>query len=312
MKNYFTKFYALLAATAALGASSSADADHAFQLGLGYRQDTINWEIDNKDLNLPVLAEDNIRFRDLDIVFLGARLKGGLGCVYYRVDAEYGWIFNGREREKGTWLVDPRTVTDLGDGFSNVQNTTFSASVHNHVKKRNTFDFDFGVGIPFNMCSNEIQLTPMIGYSYNTQRLRVKDHEKLGQNFTAPQQTLLGIGDFQTGGHSNYRMAWWGPWLGFDMAYATCDCGTYYSEMEFHFARARRKRNSDQGLPTDNQQRSKAAYIFTWKVGASYAVNNCWIVDASLKYVDGYSDRNCSDKVNWRSGQVRVDAGYRF
>lgn len=312
MKRYFSKFYALLAATAALNAPTQADADHAFQMGLGYRQDTITWDIDNNDGTLPFLADDDLAFRDLDIVFLGARLKGGLGCMYYRADVEYGWIFNGRQREKGTWLVAPQTVTNLGDGFGNTQNTTYDASVHNKIKKRNTFDFNVGVGIPFNMCCNEVQLTPMIGFSYNTQRLRVDAHRKLGQNFTVPEQAIVGIDPFEVGGHSNYRFSFWGPWIGFDAAYATCDCGTYYSEMEFHFARARRQRNSDDGIAYDHYQKTRSAFIFSWKVGASFAVCDCWLVDASLKYVDGYSERSSTDHLNWRSGQVRIDAGYRF
>ena len=312
MKHYFSKFYALLAATAALSATFSADADHAFQMGLGYRQDTITWDVDGKDSTLPYLAEDNLSFRDLDTIFLGGRLKGGLGCLYYRVDAEYGWIVNGREREKGLWYVAPQTMTNLGDNLKNVQRTIYAATVRNHIKKRNTFDFDLSIGVPFNLCANEIQLTPMIGYSYNTQRVRVKDHTKLGENFTEEQQETIGMTEFSLGGHSNYRMSWWGPQLGFDMAYATCDCGTYYSEMEFHFARARRQRNSDEGIVYDNYQKTRSAYIFTWKVGASIALCDCWLVDASLKYVDGFSERSSTDKLNWRSGQVRVDAGYRF
>ena len=78
MKRHLSKFSALIAAAAALGTSGSADADHVFQAGLGYRQDTITWDVDRNGLPLPALSDDNLRFYDLDIMFIGGRAKGGL------------------------------------------------------------------------------------------------------------------------------------------------------------------------------------------------------------------------------------------
>ncbi len=312
MKRHLSKFSALIAAAAALGTSGSADADHVFQAGLGYRQDTITWDVDRNGLPLPALSDDNLRFYDLDIMFIGGRAKGGLGCLYYRADMEYGWIFNGRQKEKAIWTTAETQTTFPNSSFGNTEKTVFEAAVHNHCKRRYTFDFDFGLGIPFQLYCSELQYTPMIGYSYNTQSLRVKDDEKLGQNFTDVQQGEIGLGSFSTGGHSSYRTSWWGPWIGFDMAYATSECGIYYSEMEFHFARARRQRNSSEGIPLDSYQRTKQAYIFAWKVGAAYAINDCWLIDGSLKYVDGFSTKSSSDQLSWRSGQLRVDVGYRY
>lgn len=313
MNRYFSKFYALLAATAALS-SSSAEADNVIQFGAGYRQDTITWNVESNDIEVPYLSEDNLRFYDLDIFFLGARAKGNLGCSYYRADVEYGWIFNGRQREKAEWIT-AQDETVIDETHSNIQRTTIESRVHNHCKKRYTLDFNVGVGYPLHFCCNEFQFTPMVGFAYNTQRLRVKDDYKVGENLTSGtqgQQTQVGLGTFSPGGHSSYRVSWWGPWIGFDAAYATCDCGTYYSELEFHFARVRRERDSHEGINLDHYQRTKTGYIFSWKVGAAFALCDCWVLDASLKYVDGWSTRSCTDEVNWRSGQVRVDLGYRF
>ncbi len=312
MNRYFSKFYALLAVTAALSSSSSAEADHSLQFGAGYRQDTITWDVDHSEYDVPYLSDDDLRFYDLDIFFLGARAKGNLGCSYYRADLEYGWVFNGREREKAVWTTAQTETPIPNTTFSNIERTTIESRVHNHCKKRYTLDFNVGIGYPFNFCCNEFSLTPMIGYSYNTQRLRVKDDQKIGENLTTAQQAAVQLEPFHPGGHSSYRVSWWGPWIGFDAAYATCDCGTYYSELEFHFARVRRERDSHQGVDNDHYQRTKTGYIFAWKVGAAFALCDCWILDASLKYTDGWSTNSCTDSVNWRSGQIRLDAGYRF
>src|ERR1700733_4565821 len=97
MKKMFSGLATLLA-TASFALVSEVAADTSVSFGIGYRTDDIS--ISNKTgcIDHPE-SKSSLRFKDLEIFTLNARLKSTCDCVYYRIDGQYGWILDGDVRE---------------------------------------------------------------------------------------------------------------------------------------------------------------------------------------------------------------------
>src|SRR5262245_23501234 len=67
-------------------------------VGGGYRQDSFEWELAGPNHELPVLSR--LSWDDLRIFELTAQLKK-ISCqnVYFRMKGDYGWIFEGKNRD---------------------------------------------------------------------------------------------------------------------------------------------------------------------------------------------------------------------
>lgn len=310
MKNLFTKLSTLLAATA-MAYTGLANADTAsVQVGAGYRQDYVNWKIQTPDIVVPD-AVSHLKFRDMDIVTTGVKIKANLGCsIFFRTSFDYGWVEDGRLREDDAFLT--AATSTVFDGGVATSASYLESVVHNRMRHSHVWDFDIGVGYPIQCWCDDFQIAPMVGFSYDRQFLRVHDHAHIYDGFTTAQEALLGI--VPTGeSNSKYTFSAWGPWLGLDAVYASQDCWSLYGEFELHFARLRRERDSNTGFEFfDDYERTNSGWGAVFKVGGNYVLCENWFVDASFEWSQYWSYRRCHDHFEWDSGIVRLDLGYIF
>jgi hypothetical protein len=308
MKTIIAKLSTLFA-TSALAIVGYADADTtSVQFGVGYRQDDINWKIKTPDAVTPI-AKSELKFRDLEIFFLGAKLKANIGCsLFVRSSFDYGWILDGRVRESDRFYSDVSSTTFADGGVSEAA-AFDQVTVHNHTRRNssNVWDFDIALGYPIQCWCDEFQIAPMIGFNYDRQN--IKAHE--GTVLSDSDLDIPGV-EAVAGSTASYRASWWGPWIGFDVAYVSCECWTLYGEFEFHFTRTRRERSSHSGFEYfDDYEHTKYGYGYKFKVGGNYIICDDWFVDASVAYTR-YQSHTHRDDFDWRSGNIRIDLGYIF
>lgn len=301
MKKLLRAFYAL-ALTTTIAHVGNVEADTSVQFGIGYRSDDIHAK---GATGFEDLTFSKLNFRDLEIFTIQGKVKGVCGdCVYYRVDGQYGWVLDGTVRESDQFIV----------GFpSDTQTTVVQAVTHNDIKRNYVADFNIGVGYPLENCWCPcLQFIPTIGFAYDTQRLRIKNHNTIAD---ALSSTDAGDIPLTPGGdsHSKYRATWWGPYVGFDLAFCHQDCWNLYGEFEYHFGtRCRRERNSDIGFEFfDSYERTKSAQGYSLKIGSTYAFCCNWYADANFTYKRFWGD-NHDDRLTWRSIGIELDLGYVF
>lgn len=309
MKNILSALSTLVV-TATLAMSGSVEADTSFQIGVGYRSDDIHW-----NTKLPCTERPNtfskLQFKDLEIVTIEARLKGGCGdCLYYRADFEYGWILDGNVHERDQFAIPPTGVVVDGTPITVVNTTT-----HNDVKGKYVADFSLALGYPWEQCwCSGLQIVPVIGFAYDTQRIRGNNHETVIEEISEVDPALPGELDLVGNGgrHAKFRTTWWGPFIGVDFAFCHRDCWNLYGEIAYHFTRARRERNSNTGLEDfDRHERSRHGYGWNIKLGSIYYFRCNWFIDGHLTYKRFYSDEH-RDHLLWRSVGVGVALGYTF
>ncbi len=304
MKNILGRLSTLLLTTT-LAFVGEVKADTTVQFGIGYRSDDVDWKIDFPVNELPE-SQSKLWFKDIEIFTVQGRIKSSCDCVYYRIDGEYGWVLDGDVRESDFFSFPVSAVLTPSTLYTTVHPVT-----HNDIKGKYVADFSVAVGYPLQQCwCSNLQVVPTIGFSYDTQRLRADDHELISDDLTTEELNSLG---FETGerGHSTYRSTWWGPFIGVDLAWS-CDCWNVYGEFEYHFARARRERNSRTGSHfLDSYRRTRSAYGFNFKVGSIYHFNCNWFLDGHVSFKDFTSNR-CHDGISWRSFSIGLDLGYVF
>lgn len=315
MKAIVTKLTKFLA-TSALVVTAYADADTtSLTFGLGYRQDSVNWKIETPDAVVPE-GKSKLNLRDLDIIFIGAKLRAIYGCecpLYFRTSFDYGWVLDGRIRENDKFFAGLTSTTFDGGGVTNTADY-IGVTLHNDVSRRShVWDFDIAIGMPLDMCiCDGVTLIPTVGFNYDRNFYRTHDSQTLVDGLTGDQLEELGIDPTGLGTSSTYRTSWWGPWLGLDFVYCNGDCWNLYGEFAFHFQRVRRERNSNTGFGYfDSYERTKSGYGISLKLGTNYVFCENWYLDASVGWLDYWSSWH-RDSIYWKSGNIRLDLGYLF
>ncbi len=302
MKNILGKLSTLLV-TATLAFTSDIQADASVQFGVGYRTDEINWKLGLHDTGL-AHSDSKLWFKDLEIFTIGGRIKSSFGdCVHYRIDGQYGWVLDGDVRESDHLSL----ATDTAGVFATIHPVT-----HNDVHHKYVADFAVAVGYPIQQCwFPSIQVSPLIGFGYDTQRLSSKNHNTILDNLPANVAAEFGI-DATGKAKSSFRTTWWGPFIGLDLAFFHQDCWNLYGELEYHFVRLKRDRNSDTGvLSLDRHRRSKRGDGIVAKLGAVYHINCDWFIDGNLGYKTFVSHHG-HDRVHWKSFTIMADLGRIF
>lgn len=324
MKRFFNAISALFVTTT-LAMSAQVFADATVQFGVGYRTDDVRNKFTLPDA-VRLNSFSQLRFKDLEIFTLGAKLKSTCGdCVYYRADFQYGWILDGDAKERNQLSYKTESAQSR-----NTQTCNVGPELFNSVRGRNTADFTIAFGYPLPQCFCEnLQLVPTIGFAYDTQRIRYKNKDRLSSSLvddlslsschnscssSENDDQLVGDSSSSGGCHrrNQFRSTWWGPFIGFDFAFNCHDCWNVYGEVQFHWSRARKERGSHTNICViDRHRRSGKAWGYNVKVGSTYFFNCNWFVDGHLNYTRFTSDRN-RDRMLWRSLGVGLDLGYLF
>lgn len=321
MKKLFSVLSTLLL-TSTMGYVGQVEADANIEVGVGYRSDDITSKVKApEDVRLNTYSE--LRFRDIEICTLNARIKSTCGdCVYYRADGFYGWIFDGDVRETDQ-LALPVENAVTQDTFA----CATKQKLHNHSRGRYVAGFNLALGYPLQTClCDGLQLVPTLGFSFDTIRLGYKNRDRISStvidelNFSdcssaASSSSSLSPSSSDESGsrrHSTFRSTIWGPFVGLDFCYNHMDCFNLYGELEFHWARARRERHSDIGLCfLDHYKRSRDAWGWKVRVGSTYYFRCNLFGDLFVSYKNLSSHKH-RDRLQWRSWEVGVAFGYTF
>ncbi|MBA3239417.1 MAG: hypothetical protein H0T62_13895 [Parachlamydiaceae bacterium] len=314
MKNLVTKL-ALAVATASSSYTGAINADlYGFEIGVGYRQDSILWKMEDHGAVAPHVESD-LHFKDLEIVVLGARFKGLLGESFYsRASFDYGWIVDGTLREELN--IENRHDTTHFDHNGVFTDGRYSKAVVHNRESGNSYvwDFNLAFGVPYQFGCEGLQIAPMIGFSYDRQHIKIRNKENL---WAHPDRHFSSI---ETGDHahnnckskSTFKTSWWGPWIGFDLSYVSDNCWTFFGEFELHGGRVERDRNSSIGVSFfDRYDRTKCFWGTTTRLGTNYVLCDNWYLEGAISFSHWCSTSH-RDDLYWSSGGVRIDAGYLF
>jgi len=168
-----------------------------YSLASGYREDRLNWNIASPSGNPNVLSE--LEWTDIRSVQLAGQAE---------ITTPRGWHFDGTLGY--AWIADGdnRDSDFLGNG----RTLEFSRS-DNKADKGHMLDASLGIEhaffIPVGNDPSRLSLTPMAGYAYQEQNLRMRDGRQTvsAYGFPAPLGRFDGL-------DSRYDVRWHGPWLG--------------------------------------------------------------------------------------------------
>jgi hypothetical protein len=168
-----------------------------YSLASGYREDRLNWNTASVSGNPNVLSE--LEWTDIRSVQLAGQAE---------ITTPRGWHFDGKLGY--AWVADGDNQDS--DFLGNGRTLEFSRS-NNQADKGHMVDASFGIGhsffIPAGGDSSRLSVTPMAGYAYQEQNLRIQDGRQTVSAYGFP----MPLGRFE-GLDSSYDTRWHGPWLG--------------------------------------------------------------------------------------------------
>jgi len=293
-----------------LSPARAADIKTDLSLSTGYRVDDFNWNIAGNVSggNPNVLSE--LTWSDLEI--LQAAVSGRAlvnEWLYARGSFGYGWVFSGntldcdysgndrtREYSQSTGSADGSTVLDASIGF----------------------------GYQFSFFSGRFRLSPLLGYSYSSQALTLKDGVQVisTSGSTPPAGPIQGL-------DSTYDASWLGPWLGVDLSFEITERLTLFGSFEYHWATFDAEGNlnlrNDLAHPTSFGHDADGKgflvalsvdYVLCrpWSLTMSFNYQK-WSTDPGvdrLYYASGSVAETCLNEVNWDSYAVMLGVVYHF
>ncbi len=181
--------------------------DLDLSLVTGYRVDNLSWSIagDTSGQNPNILSE--LTWTDLRIYHLEVTTAVYIYNAALRASIGSGWIFEGQNRDSD-YLGDNRT-----NEFSRSDNRSDSGSV---------LDLALGVGYRIRIAEGILDLTPLAGFAFHEQNLRMTDG----------YQTIPPLGAFE-GLKSTYEAHWWSAWAGLELD-LQLDWFRLFAAAEFH------------------------------------------------------------------------------
>ena len=283
-----------------------------FTFSAGYRKDDLDWNIGGyllPDYYVNVLSE--LTWDDLEsyqVKFQGSLLIPNV--IALRGIADYGWIFDG-DNQDSDFAGDNRT-------------SEWSRS-NNSADDGDVWDVSLAIGYPFRTGGEVIgTITPLIGYSYHEQNLKMSDG----------YQTIPDLGAFP-GLHSSYDTEWYGPWLGIDLNFRAAEIKTFahrfetFFSYEYHWADY--EAEADWNLRDDFQHPKSFTHDadgngwifrtgFNFILQRNIALNfNCdyqdWSTDSGtdkIYFADGTTAKTRLNEVNWTSYSLGLGLSIRF
>jgi hypothetical protein len=339
MLKYFFFLPLLLLATLSSGITeagcscwSNEDSCQSLEFAVGWRRDTLKWKV--KDIESSYCscmnADSTIRFNDIDMYTLSGKLRWVGRNYYIRLSGMYALSDKGRAKQHFN-------IEDSSLFYYD----SVSVETNNHIKRRSEFyDFDLAIGYPLDFCCCRLIVIPIIGFSYDRQRINVREKhhhssssssssyfsvESSSNPFRSCESSNplscssstkniaseLGLSNDKES--ANYRFSWYGPLAGLDIAYALDECWTLFTELEGHFLNnLHRKRKSWTGVSiVDDYHHKGWAYGYDALVGTTYMIQGNWYstISAQYKWWKGHSKH---DELHWKSVNVNISVGYIF
>lgn len=210
-------FFAIFAAIALTPFVPAQAREASFEVSTGYRTDELQWSIaGNGSPN--ILSE--LTWRDLRIaeLTLSGRFTDPTG-EHLRVMAGYGNIYSGKNQDS--------------DYSGNDRTFEWSRS-ENRSDGDNVLDLSVAGGHRIEL-RGAFTVTPLLGYSYHEQNLRMTDgNQTVSEPAFAPSAPQP-VGPFP-GLNSTYKARWKGPWLGLEATKALSSSVSAALELQYHWA----------------------------------------------------------------------------
>jgi hypothetical protein len=267
--------------------AQAADIKTDLSLSTGYRVDDLNWNIAGNisGSNPNVLSE--LTWSDLEIlqaVVSGRALVNER--VYLRGSFGYGWTFSG---------------DNLDADFSGNDRTQEFSRSSNSADGSTVLDAALGLGYQFAFLSGKFRLSPLLGYSYSSQALTLKDGVQViaTPGLTPPAGPIQGL-------DSSYDATWRGPWLGIDLSFEITERVTLFGSLEYHWGTFDGEGNlnlrNDLAHPTSFEQDADAKG-FLIAFSADYRLAGPWSLTMSFNYQKWSTDSGV-DRLYYASGSV--------
>lgn len=314
----------------------------SFELGVGWRRDSIDWEIKRLSASaIDALVSSHTHFKEMDFYTVNGRIMWGGPCYYIRLSGDYGLSTHGRSKEN--FKI-----------FSPLLGGSLDITTRAPVKRRSeVYDFNLAVGYPFSFDCYRWSVIPVIGFSFHRQHLHTKRHEESSSssdyfnnsdNFTSsyPSSTSFIVDSsnpfnfpsssdpFSYPSYSNpriasvlglsggrlsnsYRFTWYGPFIGCDAAYALDSDWTLFGTLEIHFLdNCHRKRKTWTGVYfADHYHHQGWGYGYQATCGTNFAITSTWYgaLEVDFKWWKGGSHH---DTLRWCTVGTHASLGCEF
>jgi hypothetical protein len=179
----------------------SGDKEIEFSLSSGLRQDELEWSIagSSAGTNPNVLSELEWSSVDSYQITLANRSRF-LRHYYCRTVFDYAWVQDGTVRDSDY----------AGDNHTYEWSRSVSESTGDEM-----WDFSTGIGYAFILADDRLLISPLLGYSYSKQNLRIKN----GYQVVSAGSPAPAVGPLSSQLNSTYFARWKGPWIGCDLLY---------------------------------------------------------------------------------------------
>lgn len=275
MNKFFASCMASILSCSAAFAFWPEAADSSIEVGVGYRQDKLKWEIDADifgSSETPINLKSKFDWHNLNIWQIDARFKY-VTCdnIYFRASGDYGWITSGKFKDRdfiGTFTESTCSSSSSSfsssSGSSSGSSSSFTSSsssstrsssnsnnfsshsdtevdsFNSHSKHGHVYDASIALGYLFRMCDDSFAITPLLGYSWSGQHLEANRHQRCGcsdGSGSGSSSTFSGSGSNNSAFNTKYNTRWNGPWIGLDFDYQMWCDWSLFASYEFHWAR---------------------------------------------------------------------------
>ncbi len=305
----------LLVATAALADAATAASEKALDFGIGYRRAELDWNIGGGVLGPNIISE--LTWSDLEIIELRGKLTFDLANEsYLEASLTYGSITDGKNQDS--------------DYDGNDRTLEWSRS-ENDGDGDDVLDFAAGWGprllYPNAATGRTLRVTPLIGFSYHEQNLRMTNgYQTIASPAHVPPTPP--VGPFP-GLNSTFDAEWWGPWFGIELQAETGTRFTVSGRFEYHladyYAEANWNLRNDFAHPKSFEHEADGSgYVLS--VGARYQTRGTTSLSADFRFEDWSTDPGIirffgSDgsvgvqrlnEVNWESWAIKLGLQHCF
>lgn len=187
--------------------------DSSLEVGVGYRQDRIEWktsanldesysgsyygsyygssysggsynDYEDVDLYVPTGISSHLKWKNLSIWQIEAKGKY-VTCdnLYLRANADYGWVTSGKNTD-----ADYISLGLDDDAYSYYSDYYYSGSSYSNYGEEfarskskvsgQVYDVKIAVGYQFKWCDDSFAISPLVGYSWHGQHLKDKHLEQ--------------------------------------------------------------------------------------------------------------------------------------
>lgn len=230
-------------------------------LGGGYRQDNFMWSIAGPNKVPNVLSK--LEWKKLRIAQFGGTASY-VSCRNYaiRIDASYGQIYNGRNKDT--------------DYLSNGKKDIFSLSKSN-AGKGHVYDLSGAVGYRVTSTCSRFIGTALVGYAHYGQYLHIYDGKQIIDIFNECPGPIPNL-------NSTYTTRWFGPWIGIDFMAKVERCTYLFGSIQGHLLeyRGRGRWNLREDIGPFFHKAYGYGYLAT--LGTSWEIWDNWAIGVVGSY----------------------------